>query len=390
MNIEKVYIGGWFQRTRLHLSEIYDFTRGYPSPIALDNDKLNSYRGNMNIDSVELVVDNLEYIYLKTGVIDLRIFEDGLIILETYHSHDLQRDIDILTEYYERRLSPALKYLFSLGAPVPKELANIKTVYPYFVETTDTEPERVEQLFAEFSQGNYSTEHKDGYDLYRADTLYVINRRAITSEDARRFIEEKIFLKEFRGQLHRYLNLHRTIWEEIAKVNECGRLRGKDIPEHKERIDCYAKTISFIATRIDQMDTYLHTRQKILLNDNRLISFNTELAYHHETMSDSLDYVKDIWNLTQNYVKTAQKVFTELVAKSTNNSVHNLTVVTSMGVGATLIGLFTVTDLPTISWFSMSYFIALAFFGYMVNRILKIWSENKSYGITHIDVDKDI
>ncbi len=42
-------------------------------------------------------------------------------------------DIERVKEYYETKLSPALNYIFSLGAPVPKELAGIKNVFPYFV-----------------------------------------------------------------------------------------------------------------------------------------------------------------------------------------------------------------------------------------------------------------
>jgi len=47
--------------------------------------------------------------------------------------YSLFTDIDALAEYYEKKLSPAISYLFSLGAPIPKELANIETVYPYFI-----------------------------------------------------------------------------------------------------------------------------------------------------------------------------------------------------------------------------------------------------------------
>lgn len=41
MNIEKIYIGGWFQRTTLQLSEIYDFVREGTSALNLDKKKIN-------------------------------------------------------------------------------------------------------------------------------------------------------------------------------------------------------------------------------------------------------------------------------------------------------------------------------------------------------------
>lgn len=37
MKIEKIYIGGWFQRTMLQLTEIYDFLREGKSKLALDS-----------------------------------------------------------------------------------------------------------------------------------------------------------------------------------------------------------------------------------------------------------------------------------------------------------------------------------------------------------------
>lgn len=47
MKINNVYIGGWFQRTMLQLSEIYDFLREATTKLALDQDKLIEYRKNL-------------------------------------------------------------------------------------------------------------------------------------------------------------------------------------------------------------------------------------------------------------------------------------------------------------------------------------------------------
>jgi len=390
MEIKKIYVGGWFQRTRLHLGEIYDFLRDAESPLALDPKKLLTLRDSLDIEDLSMVVDKLEYIHLSSKNISIRIYEDGLIVLSTDHSHDLKADIATLTEYYEQSLSPAFSYIFSLGAPVPKELANIKTVYPYFVTTSGATQERVDQLFEEFDQRQYLAVNHEQYDIYRGDKLYIIDQHGASEEQVRRFIEEQIFLREFRGQLHRYLNLHRTIWEKIAEVNERGEMSGKDIPAFKGQIDQYKKTIDFIGTRINQMDTYLHTRKSISDNDERLVDFQNALGYKHETLSDSLAYIVDIWDLTKQYVNSAAKVFSDLAAKSTNNSVKNLTIVTSMGVGATLIGLFTTKAAPVFTSFGLFYFLTLAVIGYSVNRAMNWWAQKKKYGIKNIELAKDI
>ena len=54
MNIENVYVGGWFQRTTLHLSEIHDFLKDGVSPLALDSAKLKTLRATLNIQDLEM------------------------------------------------------------------------------------------------------------------------------------------------------------------------------------------------------------------------------------------------------------------------------------------------------------------------------------------------
>jgi len=391
MEIKRVHVGGWFQRTRLHLGEIYDFLREADSPLDLDKNKMIELRDALSISELTLTVDVLEYVLLVTQEgITVRIYEDGLIVLATEHSNDLRADIDSLTDYYENKLSPAFGYIFSLGAPVPKELANIKTVYPYFVSVSDAAVEETTQLFTEFEQEQYFTINHKEFDIYRGDKLYIINQNGVTDEQVQRFIEEQIFLREFRGQMHRYLNLHRIIWEKVAVVKERGSMTGNEIGPFKGKIEQYKKTVDFIGVRIDQMGTYLHTRESIANKDTRLAVFEQVLGYKHETLDDTLEYMKDIWALTQKYVDSANKLFADLQAKSTGSSVKNLTVVTSMGVGATLIGLFTTDSVPDFTIFGVFYFLILAGVGYSVSRIMKWQASRKSYKIGGVELAKDI
>lgn len=391
MEIKRVHVGGWFQRTRLHLGEIYDFLRDADSPLALDKNKLQTLRDKLNIIELEMKVDVLEYVRLvtKNGIV-VRMYEDGLIVLSTEHTHNLHGDIDALTTYYEQKLSPAFGYIFSLGAPVPKELANIKTVYPYFVSVSEADAQGISGLFSEFEQEQYFHIHNDAFDIYRGDKLYIINQNGVTDEQVQRFIEEQVFLREFRGQMHRYLNLHRVIWEKIAEVKERGSMRGSEIPEFKKSVDQYGKTVDFIGTRIDQMGTYLKTRESIANKDERLKVFESVLGYKHETLDDTLQYIQDLWVLTQKYVASAAQVFGDLQAKSTSNSVKNLTVVTSMGVGATLIGLFSKTSAPEFTVFGLMYFVMLAVLGYSVNKFMSWYYMRKQYGIKDVALAKDI
>jgi len=393
MIVKRVYIGGWFQRTTLHLSEIYDFLRDGYSSLELDKKKLGELQKNLDIVSAELRVGGLEHVEVASqNGISLKIHEDGLIVLRRDYGagDDLAADIKTLTEYYEKKLSPAFSYLFSLGAPVPKELANIKTVYPYFVVVEDAAKEEIAELLNKFQEKKHFEVTGERFDLFRGDKFYIVHNKKESLDHSERFIEEQIFLREFKGQLHRYLNLHRIIWERIAAVKERGAVKGGEIGGFRDKVQGYQKTINLIEARINQMGTYLHTRERIVKNDEELKGFLSLLEYRYETLGDTLDYLKQIWVMTKNYVNSSLDLFSSLQAQATQNSVKNLTVVTSMGVGATLIGLFTTNSIPKFTAFGVGYFVVLAAIGYFANKITTWFYKRKSYAISGIDYDKDI
>ena len=392
MKISNVYIGGWFQRTMLQLTEIYDFLRECKSKLDLDPEKLAEYRKNLGIGRIDYGVSGEEYIRFTTSYnITVKIFEDGLIVLNnTNVSEDtLFADIDHVTDYYENKLSPAFSYLFSLGAPVPKELANIETVYPYFIvcdnatdaELTDTLSRTEKQKYFEFRNENY--------DVVRGDKYYFINNKKKSFENIERYIEEQIFIREFKGQLHRYLNLHRIIWEKIDTIKEKINIKGSEIIKFTTKLDGYAKTINLIDGRINQMGTYISTREKIAKSDPELAQFLAISGYRYETLRDTLDYIKYLWDMTQTHVSSAQKLFNSVKSDVTSRSVDSLTLVTSMSAGASIIGLLT-NSAPDITIFGVIYFFALALLGYSSTKILGAISRRRKYEVSDIDYDKDI
>ncbi|PIR45092.1 MAG: hypothetical protein COV10_01025 [Candidatus Vogelbacteria bacterium CG10_big_fil_rev_8_21_14_0_10_51_16] len=390
MQIEKVYIGGWFQRTTLHLSEIYDFLQNVRSPLDLEEGELRRLHRTLGIAGISLEVGRLEKIKMASrGGLHVNIFEDGLIVLSKKPGQALGGDIRQLTSYYETKLSPAFSYIFSLGAPVPKELANIKNIYPYFVVVKDTNPAEIKRPLDRFEEKEHFVIEQETFSIYRGDKLYIIENKGENLPDIEKFIQEQIFMREFKGQLHRYLNLHRIIWEKIADVKEKGKVSGKNIGELFSRTESYAKTINLIDARINQMSTYAKTREAIIKNDPTLKHFEAVLLYKHETLLDTLAYVKEIWRMTSNYVQSALSLFGSIQSQSTEASVTNLAIITSMGVGATLIGLFS-ESAPEFTPFGVLYFFILAFVGYSANKIMARIARNREYGIEDVEIAKDI
>ena len=392
MKISNIYIGGWFQRTMLQLSEIYDFLRDCKSELKLDPKKLSDHRKNLKIGNIEYGVSGEEFISFSTGVgITVKIFEDGLIILNNKNITEdtLFSDIDKVQDYYENSLSPALNYLFSLGAPVPKELAGIKSVYPYFIVCDKATNEQIQDLLVKTEKQKYFEFKNDKYNVIRGDKYYFINNKSQSNEKIERYIEEQIFIREFKGQLHRYLNIHRIIWEKIDDVKAHAKVKGADIVKFNTKLEAYAKTINLIDGRIKQMSTYLPTREKIAKSDEELSEFLEISGYRYETLKDTLQYIQYLWGMTQNYVSAAQKQFEAIKSDVTSKSVKSLTIVTSMSAGAAILGLFQKSK-PEFTVFGILYFFILALIGWGSQKLLNYISNKQKYDVTDIEYEKDI
>lgn len=392
MKITNVYIGGWFQRTMLHLTEIYDFLRECKTQLKLDPEKMQEYRKALAIGKLDYGVDGEEYIKFTTAYdISIKIYEDGLICLNnTKVSEDtLFADLDKLTDYYEKKLSPAISYLFSLGSPVPKELANIETVYPYFIVFNKATKDEIAELLSRTEKQKYFEFTSERYDVVRGDKYYFINNKKQSLDKIEKYIEEQVFIREFKGQMHRYLNLHRVIWEKIDAVKENAKVKGVDIVKFTGKLEGYSKTINLIDGRINQMGTYIGTRERIAKNDKELTEFLAISGYRFETLRDTLDYIKYLWDMTQTYVSSAQKLFNGLKSDVTSKSINSLTIVTSMSAGASIISLITKSE-PTFTVFGVIYFFILAIIGWGSTRFLSFVSKNRRYEIADESYDKNI
>lgn len=248
----------------MHLTEIWDFLQHGKSNLDFPKEKLDEAREFLSLNKVSRESGPLEYIFVKTNKgISYRIYEDGLIILEK-DFRSLKNDFEAIRDYYDHKLSKALSLIFSQGAPIPKELANIKTILPYIVTVTDAAKEEAEKIFKDFSEDVYSTLATKNIEAYRSPGIILINN--LQDENLpREIIESQIFFREFKSQLHRYLAIHRIlcIMEKIRTINERGKIKGNKLDSLRNELFVYQKTVNLIGSRIDQMPAYVKTRQKI-------------------------------------------------------------------------------------------------------------------------------
>jgi len=389
LEIKKIYIGGWYQRTTLHLSEVWDFLQYQHSDPYLSPQKLNHLRQNLQIASLERLTDSLEYIKFKTGSgITCRIYEDGLIVLKR-DAGNIVSDMKHLQMYFESNLGRALSYIFSRGAPVPKELAGIKTVFPFIITTTGAGGDEVKSLFAKFKEQAYSKVEAGKISVYRCQKYMIIND--VEDENfSRELIEANIFFREFKNQLHRYLVLHRNIWEKIRRVKERDEVRASEVQGHLNELRLIEKTVLLIDGRIGQMDSYAKTRQKLSSNANLDEYLKTLFQFKYETLLDTHSYIQKLWGMTKTYLASALTMFQQVSERSTTDAISILQIITTIGIISGIVGLLYRDALPKVNMLGFVYVLGMLAVSWVLYKGIKYVYTLKKYKLDVRDYDKDI
>lgn len=369
-----VTFGGWYQRTTLHLSEIYDlFALGH-SKLSLDKNLLKQHQKNLNLSEVSREIDYLEYLKATTkDGINLRYYEDGLYILQTESSNiDIARKK--LENYFQESLNPAVSYIFSLGAPTPKVLADIKLEHPTVVLLPRQKNLNLIKRYGEI----YNSITSKNFSVYKTPKyIFIINLSKKTNPIP--LIEMQIFFREFKDQLERYLYIHRNIWEEISVIKEQKVILGKNVEEFRSRLDAYQKTISLIGSRINQMSTYINTRASISKKLNLENQLSTIFQYKFETLLNTHIYIKEIWKMTTDYLNNAIQVIIEVKNQSTSNGIQSLRLITTIGVLSGIIGYVSKSEFPNITLIGAWYFVILLIATWLINKIITLVYQNRKY-----------
>ncbi len=385
MKVESVKVGGWFQRTFIHLNEIREFIQTGSSQLALDPNVLKSNLALLEPTSIHYHEGSLDYLRFYSNGIKVTLCEDGLITL-TLEGDSVKISQNELLEFYKQKLSPALEYLFSTGAPLPSELANMELVTPYFITVSDATVSEISGIFEKYEEPVISDLEREDIELYRGGIINVINLKSSTTklpEQIEEYIDQQIFARDFEVQLKRYLNLHREVWDMISEIKERGKIRGFEVKDLKGKIDSYAKVINLIDTRLDQMDSYLAVRESVVLRHQGDTELYQALHYKYASLKSTLDYVNDLWTMTKNYVESAQELFRELQSKATEGSLKNLTVVTTIGVFASLSKVLS-KDGYDFTWYGVILLVSFIVVGLASSRLLKFIAARREYKIKNI------
>lgn len=339
-NPKALYLGTWFPRTNLHLKEVYRFFSGERTE-GLSQEKLKALHRDLKVEVVTLHEEGIfDTIEARCGAIRLLMTEDGVMLMQA-KVEDFEESRNTLEDFYERHLGPALTYLFSRGAPLPKTLTEVKEIYPLLLLITKSASKNeVAEIFSDNGDSPVSSVASRNIEIFFGKELTIFNtsRLGSNAQIHEELLITIIFFREFEGQLGRYLSLHRTMWDEITKIRESKELRYKDFPRVREKILEHLKTLSFVKARLAQMLDILSTRSNLVDQPMRDILASLGLL-RFDHLRAQQEYVSDLWQMTIEYTQGTLTLLNSLFDENTQKELNALKFITLIAAVTSFFGM---------------------------------------------------
>ena len=274
---------------------------------------------------------------------EFSITEDGILLVKNDKSIEArdgesEKIRQFLSNFYLTRLGPALDYLFSLGAPLPRDLAAIKTVLPFIVIISNATPDDLKRLYTSVGAKETSVVVVEDMEIHRTPTLTVFHIRqgGINLNQLEAFIRHDIFFREFEFQLEEYMTRHRLYWDEISKVRESTSLRYKNFPHIRRKLLEIRRTITYVEMRLLQMRDILMERAQTITQEES-DTLNKFGLHRFQPLEAAQGYTEHLWQMTLQYLDGTINLLNTLYEENTQ---RELTVIKMTTFATALTGFF--------------------------------------------------
>lgn len=393
MKVENIYIGTWIPRASIHLKEIYKFLNSGESSLRdLDAKKIKSLKENLFIDKIEFIKDKkIDLIKATCKDCDISVSEEGIIILKSkneINDKNFQDTHTNLEKFFIEKFSPAIKYLFSLGAPLPKQLQDIREVYPTIITLRDCSKQEALEFIKKENLKIYSENKYGKIEVFFGEDTNIINLDG--AKEDRKFetlLQDIIFLKELSLYLANCLNIHRDIWEKIDLIREAKEIAYKDFPAIREKINGFLKTLSLTKARINQMSDIIETRKELESNEEITELNNLKLNRTQNLIGD-IKYIKDLWEITIEYANNTLNLLESLSQESIQRELSTLKFVSLLAAITSFFGMNIAFPWeerwPNIFISSFMVIFVIALIALLFYFFLKIFVYNRKFKIKDI------
>jgi len=377
--ITKIITGGWYPRTQLHMVEVYKFFTEGESDLELSKQKLQKFHKALNIAKVTKEPGGLEYVKAETiNGLMIKYFEDGLYTIETA-SDDIEDAQKKLDDYVHNAFEPAIFYLFSLGAPIPKILANIETPHPPRTTVIGITSQNLKDFIVDKKKFGevYDQSFTNEITVFRTNKCILIIALSTKKDLIEEIAYQQIFFREFNDQLKSYLNIHRVIWEKIAVIKNKEKIAAQEADIFRDELDAYQETINFINYRLNQMKTFIGTRAKIAKSIQVDKYLSDLFQYEFETLLDTYEYIRELWQMTKDYVASAIQLIVEVKNQSTEQSIQILKLIT-IAYALVLIWVY-INEAPQFSTTGLLYYSLIIVLAWLINYLVNFISRRQKH-----------
>lgn len=340
-----MYLATWFQRTTLHLNEMRWLFNQNVSKLELPKNDVIAHAQKLNVVSSNFFEFNDLDIFTSK-------FENGMVfsaaedgVLSLYTNVDSISDLVTarirLEEYYRGALGPALSFLFSRGAPIPKQLSLVREAYPILLVVRGAKQKDIDLIFSVIDDKIESSSLSPNIDIYFGTTVHVLNISGSVGKEERlldNIIDNIVFLREFEYQLHSYLRLHRSMWDAVSAIRKSKSIKYKDFSHIRKSILDFLETLSFVKARLSQMEDNCRARMILVEPGVKKQLAALGLLRFENLLADEY-YVADLWQMTIEYVKGTLDLLTSLYEENTQRELSTLKFITFIAAVTSFFGM---------------------------------------------------
>ena len=344
MIIHRLCLGTWFPRTSIHLKEVFHFLQSKEGIRGLDTKKLKKLHDNLGVTGFKLheeLTADFFRAFFPGG--QFLMTEEGVLLIRTENAieslgHEFAKARDFLLEFYSQKLGPALNYLFSLGAPIPRNLADIRTVLPFIAVISGAKEDEIQGMYDSIMEKQTSVVEQHDVEIHRSRSLTVIHVKNGTADIAKleKIIEHDVFFREFEFQLEEYLIRHRTYWDEISSIRDSRTLRYKDFSNIRRRLLELRRSITYVEARLLQMHEILKERRNTTPKEEKDILENFGLN-RFTPLESAQAYTKHLWEMTLQYLDGTVSLLHTLYEENTQ---RELAIIKMTTFAAAITGFF--------------------------------------------------
>ncbi|MFC1638709.1 hypothetical protein ACFL26_00375 [Patescibacteria group bacterium] len=343
MELISVTIGSWFPRTKLHLKEYFEFLRDGRAHPALDEQEIKQMRKDLNPRNVSYVGGRFDLVSADFDGIDCAYHEDGLLSI-TVQANDVAEDIKRLDAFYEGKLTPALALLFGLGTPVMTYSLPETISRPVIVLAREVDDVSARKFIAE--QGDevhYIARHTER-TVYYSKRIILIGDESGGAGTTRYLITNLILSREYEHRLRRYLELHRSMWDSIAVIQQRSSIPATELPQIRDSLLNFRRDMAIIRARISQMSSYLAERQNEVDDLGLTEDLRAVEAYRYSKLVSATTYITRLWDMIEEYLESTVEITGFLYQENLQKEIGIQQFIFLVGAVAGVLGLGTIAE----------------------------------------------